>query len=1385
MIGAPWRDWDQHSSCAPQHKGKNISEQVLSDVLANEDDRHHSFSKGICEVPPLTSLAEEDLPNDLALDLPGVAEPLGLDAIPVQGPKKFAKITSPGACRGGYAALDRSSQYAVGGLPTSIDSQAPAQPNGLVGRTSQQGQKVVRPKWFTLCFFLGFMVAVTGILALINISNMVVVLEKPYRRSRLDIIVSGCDVDIVSGPNSVVRLNGITHNMRTRFSSGVDEGDLYFMSVSNPGGCGGMQRMRCRDICLLTIVVSESRPSTVLHVYQDPNDKSSFVRVQASNVVLQGLQLVGSTNLATATAGPTIEVALQNVVIQQNLWVYTSGGNVYARDIQVSGQISVYSDKNDLWLMGVRNGSSFRVRSRGADNDVCVASNAGHSLVRDPSGPWALCNAVVDWQRAYTLYDTNKDGFVDQQELLAGLTTLGGICCGDKCPFYSYCDPLSWKIFPQDPSMNTGLLAGRANILTSSGFKASLQALNLTGLVPRCQREVQFIQMGQTAPKDFALTLMAYAGRATLIAYPPQGADVAVNVSAADLSSAQLTMLQRDALAIQSTAGSNYGMLTSRLDAFVTFDVVPTPGVPPARFVYVTRPVFLSLQPAYMFLVSASLLTPTIVNYRAHFRILNCTLDPSLISHSDALQYPTLLTGVYDLLQQALRGDGRDTASPLRGLLVFILGDTMYYFPKDPGTGETTMQELEWGDLTEMLLTALLLDIAMGLLIAGLAVSLFYRYARWQLQHIFNTKKAMQKVHSIKYGTTGTEDQETAVTQPFADPVEMVNLLIVRPLFRSSRRSVAEFLAEQCEVYDPLRHPASHELAPLSLSVFTERYEWFCLDRDLPSKSPGEVQRELMQKHRIRVFQTTGCRLVGVKWREPLVDAGVRTTPTGDWPMALKHFFNEFCEKTDRVTDFIDVQPPFIPPARPLRRASHAAQGSSRSLSNSQTTLPDTPHHRSAVAVHPEGSSSGSKPPAGRLSEPHPPAAGVPLALIPMLERWCGAQVPDGFASQVPELLGIAGKPHTYSHVRGVEVCQLGSNTRRRVWQWYCFEMVAILLQVVFLLVPPIVVVAYVMNCQDIYARTMATEPALQWAHVLSFRPGGETLLLFQVVFVFEMTVFVLMFLRMMLSYVACHHIWLLRHLFGVVSIVHWFLLVAAVGGLAGWAVLSSILYPSKLLPYGVAVVVLVTVVAVKWKSLSSAAKKFRTTVATGVHDALHRDLHDARRAMQDGSNSSSAETASKVTAADLFACLDKNRDGVLTIDELRELFERWPIGLSARQVDQLFAFCDANGNGEVSQEEFQEGWDACMEWIVEQTVESAGLSTAQIVIICLVVAMCLILLFCFIFVAAAAWLNEDNFNSVIQSFLLAGSGKAASLIKSKVPDDKAASKAVSDTLEY
>eukprot|EP00667_Euglena_gracilis_P028801 EG_transcript_37249 len=149
----------------------------------------------------------------------------------------------------------------------------------------------------------------------------------------------------------------------------------------------------------------------------------------------------------------------------------------------------------------------------------------------------------------------------------------------------------------------------------------------------------------------------------------------------------------------------------------------------------------------------------------------------------------------------------------------------------------------------------------------------------------------------------------------------------------------------------------------------------------------------------------------------------------GDWDAVLTEFFAKFCEKTDRTADFIDVQPPFVAPNRPAcatpsnpntpRRQSTVAVHLAPSAKDPVTTAGQatlgTPAGRRAGAaactltVGAFGAVDGHCPAAPPSPRAPPPATGVPLALIPMLEGWCGgpphAKVPDDFASKIPEKL--------------------------------------------------------------------------------------------------------------------------------------------------------------------------------------------------------------------------------------------------------------------------------------------------------------------------------------------------------------------------------------------
>jgi hypothetical protein len=107
--------------------------------------------------------------------------------------------------------------------------------------------------------------------------------------------------------------------------------------------------------------------------------------------------------------------------------------------------------------------------------------------------PWLLCDSPLDANNAYNLFDRNKDMFVDRVEFIDALATIP-YCCGGNCPFASWCDPISWKLFPATTSADDASFAGRAGILTNAAFLRHVKEYNYTGFVPNCRRRLSVIQ---------------------------------------------------------------------------------------------------------------------------------------------------------------------------------------------------------------------------------------------------------------------------------------------------------------------------------------------------------------------------------------------------------------------------------------------------------------------------------------------------------------------------------------------------------------------------------------------------------------------------------------------------------------------------------------------------------------------------------------------------------------------------------------------------------------------------------------------------------------------------------------------------------------------------
>merc|ERR1712060_567160 len=81
---------------------------------------------------------------------------------------------------------------------------------------------------------------------------------------------------------------------------------------------------------------------------------------------------------------------------------------------------------------------------------------------------------------------------------------------------------------------------------------------------------------------------------------------------------------------------------------------------------------------------------------------------------------------------------------------------------------------------------------------------------------------------------------------------------------------------------------------------------------------------------------------------------------------------------------------------------------------------------------------------------------------------------------------------------------------------------------------------------------------------------------------------------------------------------------------------------------------------------------------------------------------------------------------------------------------------------------EFEEGWEEMARIILEQASLDLGLSEKQIIFAIVVAVAILALLFVFIFLALSGWYSEQSFQAIVQTGLIAGSGKAVEAFRTR-----------------
>ena len=253
------------------------------------------------------------------------------------------------------------------------------------------------------------------------------------------------------------------------------------------------------------------------------------------------------------------------------------------------------------------------------------------------------------------------------------------------------------------------------------------------------------------------------------------------------------------------------------------------------------------------------------------------------------------------------------------------------------------------------------------------------------------------------------------------------------------------------------------------------------------------------------------------------------------------------------------------------------------------------------------------------------------------------------------------------------------------------------------------------------------------------------------------------------------------------------------------WILVAAVMKPTEYLKYAAAAAVLIFVITTTHKQLAASAQKMIDLVQGIFDKTLQKSLENARHKLRDraletakndqvrrrataGAMGAAASPRSPRSAAgadpeapkekdfdfsQIFDLIDEDESNALTKAELHDLFVMMELNISDEQIENMFAYADADGSGEIELHEFKEAWGMIESQMLMTVIEQVGLTKSQILGAVIAVAATVVTLFAFIFLAIGAWNDADGaFGAVVESVFIAGSGFVAQVASKPKPGE-------------
>ena len=499
-----------------------------------------------------------------------------------------------------------------------------------------------RRQWRFLVFFALLVLLGAGWKVFNLGSETITVVQRYDPTSGLDLEISGCDLDFVSGPEPTIKLSVMLKQAKARWQKrSTDMSIVDFAHLENGPGGKGCDALRpgvgCRRRCLITVAVTpQASTSAVFQVDQDPDDLDTPEVYLSPGVELHTLKI-------SPTRGPrAVALRMDRATVRSELTAKLGFGEVRIHSSALPSDASIDSVYS-AYLTG-----------------VSIASPVGGEQLH----PQIQNMCAVG---------TTPDGDATAPEATAA-------------------------IFPNIESSGTGEV-----VVTAPAFE------------------------------------------------PIEGATTAETGIGDDLPEPQPLLETADAERITATYGENYGDRDSESAGYITFDISGSVGVPRARFIYVTNPFFLLLDPALLKFLTAGVLMPDVFNEQVHFTGFSCALGPG-DKMGPAARNATL-SAMSEQLTKALHSDP-DDEHPLRGVLIFsgTFADDgsdlpfdwaeppLFHFPVH-GVGLNKPEAFTNPTMQSMVKLSLTLCSAIGVLAGLLLVSmLFFALQRLVADQVSNTQ---------------------------------------------------------------------------------------------------------------------------------------------------------------------------------------------------------------------------------------------------------------------------------------------------------------------------------------------------------------------------------------------------------------------------------------------------------------------------------------------------------------------------------------------------------------------------------------------------------------------------------------------------------------------